>query len=133
MNIQLQSQMLYGDEAGMKDFMFVHRLVHSAVDAYIASKTSGQMPNAALDSGAALDGWLSAMRQDEETKVNQDALQDWLKWHAALHQDEYSSLGLGYAPELGVVDFSKEQQFYDWMLAHSEVHDTLNQAAGVTT
>jgi hypothetical protein len=133
-NIQLQSQTPYGNEDGLRDFFFVHKLVHIAVDAAATLKGLGNAANATLDSTAALDGWLAAMRKDDGAPRGGDyALRDWLQLHAALHQAEYAMWGLGQAPELGVVDFGSESQFYDWMLAHSDVHDTLNQAAGITT
>lgn len=134
MNIQLQSQMAYGDTTGLRDFFFVHHLVHQAVDAHIAAAGKGAMANAVLDSDSALDGWAAVMRKDESVPSGKaSALTDWLHLHAALHQGEYSAFGLGIAPDLGVVDFSSERQFYDWMLAHREVHDTLNAAARITT
>ena len=133
MNIQLQSQMRYGDEAGLQDFAFVHRLVHHAVDDVIAARGRGSMPNATLDGSSALAAWSAAMRGERElTEQERHALRDWLQWHAALHQDEYSAFGLGFAPDLGVVDFGSEEQFNDWMYAHDQVHDTLNRAAGLS-
>ena len=130
MNIQPQSQMFFGDEASLKDFFFVHRLVHIAVDGVINAAGKGSMPNATLDSGRALDAWLNNMRGDMTTEEEKRALLDWLQLHANLHQYEYQALNLGTAPDLGVVDFSSKQQFDDWMFEHSAIHDALNSATG---
>lgn len=133
MNIDIQSTMRFGDEVGLKDFFFVHRLVHQGVDAVIATRGNGVMPNAAIDSTLALAAWLAFMRQDDVNDEERYALNDWLQLHDQLHQDEYAAFGLGQAPTLGSVDFSNDQQFYDWMFVHGAVHDTLNLAAGITS
>ena len=131
MNLQLQALTPFGHVDGLKDFFFVHRLVHDQVDAVIAVKGQGNMPNATLDSQRALDAWVKLMQGEEADAQEQEALTDWLQLHANLHQAEYSALHLGVSPDLGVVDFAQESQYYDWQYAHSAVHDTLGQATGV--
>lgn len=130
MNIQVQSQMNFGDENSLQDFFFVHRLVHIQVDGVIATNGGGSMPNSTIDSERALETWGGLMVEREIDDGGRAALLDWLQLHANLHQAEYSALQLGVAPELGVVDFAQQNQFYDWMYAHSAVHDTLDQATG---
>ena len=135
MNIQAQSQIEFGDEDGMHDFFFVHRLVHIQVDGAITRAGLGVPPNATIDSERALQGWLQQMRKGRNPDADVEpgaayALTDWLQLHDNLHQSEYAALNLGEAPDLSVVDFSQENQFYDWMYAHSAIHDTLNQATG---
>lgn len=130
-NIQLQSQMFYGDADALRDFFFVHRLVHIGIDAAVSRAGLGSLPNATLDSERALAAWVSVMRKDQQAdEGGQYALLDWLQLHANLHQAEYSALGLGVGPDLGVVDFSQESEFYDWMYSHAAAHDTLGDATG---
>jgi len=129
-NIQVQSQMFYGDEASLKDFFFVHRLVHLRVDQVINTAGGGSMPNATLDNDNALSTWVKQMRKEPLAEEEDRSLFDWLQLHANLHQFEYQALGLGTAPDFGVVDFSSQQQFDDWMFEHSAIHDTLNAATG---
>ena len=133
MNLDLQSQMAYGDREGLADFLLVHRLVHQQVDAVIAQAQRGIMPSATINSSAAEQVWGALMDPDAEISV-QDAqvMQDWLQVHANLHQAEYTALNLGYAPDLSQVDFGDEAQFYVWMYAHAAIHDTLDQATGTT-
>lgn len=134
MNLQLQSQTPFGDTTGLKDFFFVHRLVHINADAAIAAMGLGNPPNAALDAQNALDAWAALMVDPQAANQRMRyALQDWLNLHNVLHQAEYAALNFGPAPDLSQVDFSKPEQYYDWMFAHSTVHDTLNAAVGITT
>lgn len=135
MNIQPQSQISYGDEEGLRDFFFVHRLVHLQVDTAIVQAGGGSVPNSTIDSERGLDGWIAQMRKGadpshEVSDAESYALTDWLQLHDNLHQAEYVALQLGQAPNLSTVDFSKANEFYDWMYAHSAVHDTLNQVTG---
>jgi len=131
MNIQPQSQTRFGDEAGIKDFFFWHRLAHIEIDRVITNAQAFSLPNATLDSQAAVDTWVRQMKADPNIgEEDKRALFDWLQLHATLHQNEYQALGLGQAPDLGVVDFSQQDQFDDWMYQHSAVHDALNTATG---
>lgn len=131
MNIQLVSTMPYGNEAALRDFLLVHRLVHTQVDAAIAAKGGGALPNATLDSDSAATAWVAIMHGEPISEERQRALTDWMQLHANLHQDEYDRLDLGFAPDLSLSDFSQPRQFYDWMAAHAAVHDTLAAATGV--
>lgn len=135
MNIQAQSQIGFGEEEPLRDFFFVHRLVHLQVDGVIVNAGGGSMPNATIDSERALEGWIAQMRRGRDPNMIAEpgaayALSDWLQLHDNLHQAEYAALRLGLAPALSEVDFTQQNQFYDWMYAHSAIHDTLDQATG---
>jgi hypothetical protein len=131
-NIQIESQMFYGDEQALRSFFFVHYLVHKQVDSVIASRSLGSNANATIDSSRALDGLVQAMlKPPQRDEGAARALSDWLQLHADLHQAEYAALQLGLAPDLGVVRFEDESAFYDWMFAHAAVHDTLGAATGI--
>jgi hypothetical protein len=129
-SIRIFTDMPYGNAQALRDFAFAHRLEHIAIDNKIAQLGRGSMPNATLDSEGAMSAWISLM--DDDVGVADSALLDWLKWHSALHQAEYEALNLGYAPELDVVHFEDENQFYDWMSVHASVHDVLLTATGVS-
>ena len=124
--------MRYGDRTSLLDFSLVHRLAHAQIDGVIASRGLGSMPDPTLDSGRVMEVWAQLMAPEAALSTEaQRPLTDWLQLHANLHEAEYLALKLGDAPELSIVDFSNEKQFYDWMFAHAEVHDTLNQATGL--
>lgn len=128
-NIQVVSQMQFGDTNALHDFALAHRFAHAQIDAKIAALGGGAMPDVALDSDAAIAVWAAAMQGES---VDADPLNDWLQLHGALHQAEYSALGLGYAPDLTTVDFRSQGQFYNWMFSHSIVHDTLDTRLGIS-
>lgn len=130
MQIDLVSAMPFGDGPSLQDFAFVHRLSHNQIDSAIQAKSLGALPNATLDSRAAMEVWTALMRHEDVG--NPRPLLDWLQLHANLHTAEWLVLGLGQVPDLSIVDFSNEQEFYDWMGAHAYIHDTENQALGIT-
>ena len=137
MNLQIQSDMAYGDEEALGDFLLVHRLVHLACDAVITAATNASMPNSVLDNDRARQQWTELMRFGVDPRgyaevPSSEALQDWLYWHDNLHKAEYAFLNLGLAPDLTDVRFNDPRQFYDWMFLHSSVHDTLSKATGVS-
>jgi hypothetical protein len=120
----------YNDELSLKDFFFVHRLVHTAVDGYIAQNGGSSMPNSTLDTDAAMHTWIKKMAQVETSETDDRALTDWLQLHSNLHLAENAALNLSTSPDLSVVDFSDKTQFNDWMYEHALLHDALNSAAG---
>ena len=134
MNIEVQSQILFGDVQGLKDWFLVHRLAHHGVDEAIAQAGRGSMPSATIDSDSAMHAWAALMTPGATVDaLSRRALLNWMTLHDSLHQAEYGALGLGTAPDMGLADLGDEQQFYDWMQVHSQVHDIENTAAGVTT
>ncbi len=130
MDIGLQSQMLFGDDASLYDFFLVHRMLHDQYAVKIAAAGKGATPTGGMSSESALQAWISAMRKQGPGSA--PVLLDWLKLHQNLHQAEYQALGFGLLPDLIDVDFSLEDQFYDWMYGHAAIHTIQSQALGVT-
>lgn len=68
------------------------------------------------------------------------ALDAWLQLHADMHQSEYDALNLGditaqfqgQSFDLATVDMSKAGEFYVWMQNHQQIHDTEDNALGIT-
>jgi hypothetical protein len=131
MNIDFVSQMTFGDERALHDFLLVHRFVHAAVGAALQQRGASGLASATIDSDAAATDWVALMH-GEAPPSGAHALADWLQLHANLHQAEYDALRAGQAPDLGSVDFSNPGQFYEWMAAHQAVHDQVGALAGVT-
>lgn len=133
MNIQAQSSMAFGDLEALQDFMFAHRMAHDGLDRAIERAGKGAMPGYALDDPAALLVWQALTQRLDVPDHKSQVFTNWLELHATLHRAEYAALSLkSDVPDLTRVDFRQRDQFYDWMAVHAAVHDTLNQAAGVT-
>ena len=130
MNIDVQSQMQYGDEGALRDLFLVHSLVHDEYAKAIATKRGTPTPTGGMRSNYALDEWAAVMRK--EIPAGAAILADWLQLHNNLHQAEYEALGFGLSPDLSEPDFTDESQFYDWMFAHNQIHLLVGKALGVT-
>lgn len=130
-NIDVVSSMQFGDVVALRDFAFVHRLAHSDAAQAVAHRGGGSLPTATIDAAAAMDAWGALMVDGDATLSQRRAMADWLQLHANLHVAEWLALGLGQAPDLSQVDFSKPNQFYAWMADHAFVHDQTNQTLGI--
>jgi hypothetical protein len=132
MNIDLDSQMRYGDTEGLRNFLLHHQQIHSQIQTAIFARTGALLPSL-LPSSAAEDAWIAVMRStvSGQPAPSPHALIDWLQFHSDLHNQEYSALGQGQAPDLSVADFSKPDQFEDWMYAHQQLHDQLATFLGI--
>jgi hypothetical protein len=125
MNIDLDSQFQFGDAAGLKMFMLTHKFVHDQIALFAQAKYGSSFSGYGLMSPFAEAAWEELMK-GERTENIPPALQDWLQLHAILHDEEYalivgvSSIG---QPDLSLVNFSDQQQFYDWMYVHQQLHD----------
>ena len=109
-SIQL-SDVQFGDAAAFLDFIMSNDMSHHA----IASKllTQGK-------------GIQSLPISDVGSDMNQ-----WLQVHQNLHQQEFTSMGLGVAPDMTAVDFNNEQAYYDWMDFHAQIHAYVGSVLGV--
>jgi len=119
-DIDLQSQMNFGDAESLRDLFLVHRFVHDQYAAQIVAKGGQVTPTGGLSSELALAEWVVTMQGDAPGLM--PALGDWLQLHQNLHQAEYQAVNAGLMPDLVDVDFSDEQQFYDWMELHRDLH-----------
>lgn len=120
MDIDLQSQMNFGDEESLRDLFLVHRFVHDQYSAQIVAQGGLPTPTAGLSSEIALADWVVTMKGDSPGLM--PALGDWLQLHQNLHQAEFQAVNTGFLPDLVDVDFSDQQQFYDWMELHRALH-----------
>lgn len=132
MNIDLVSQMRFGDVAALRDFLLVHRLVHGELNSAIAQAGLGSTPSVFLDSDNVARAWAARMQGAELTQDEGAALVDWLQRHASLHQAEFDAVRFGIAPDLAVVDFAAPTQFATWMTEHQEIHAAIGAVLGVT-
>jgi hypothetical protein len=125
MNIDIFSQVDFGDAEGLRGFFLAHRFTHAQTALALAVAGSGVTPGGGLWGQLYEDSWIEQMRATlrEEPIEVPPAVRDWLNQHAQLHQDEYSALSIGDVPDLSNVNFGSPSQFYDWMDAHRQVHD----------
>lgn len=135
MNIDFDSQMIFGDKEGLSSFLLTHRFAHNEIQAFLKVKKGVDFSTFGLTDGAAEDEWAALMKAGiDGKKVGKppEALRDWLQRHAELHIAEYNAiLGTGtQAPDLSQVDFSVPSEFYDWMYAHQSMHDYEQQVLG---
>jgi hypothetical protein len=133
-NIDLAATINFNDDAGLRNFLFVHRFVHDATAAALTAKYGVPASSFGLASVIAEEAWLSLMKSGKTPQRPPVALQDWLKTHAQIHVATYALLGQTptAAPDLSVVDFSAADQFYDWMYVHQSMHDFEYASLGLT-
>ena len=115
MNIDIASDIEFGDEDGFVDFLASNELNHQ------------QQQEAMLKAG--LDADYAPLYSGP--KVDQN----WLGTHYMVHLDQFEKLGLGAdnLPDISQCDFSDEQQFADWMADHAYIHDVVNSVLGLGT
>lgn len=126
------TQIAFGDAQGLAQFFFAHRLNHIQIDHQIIVNQLGSPANSTIDSQEALNAWIQQMTKPDE--INDKAVSlffDWLQWHDNLHQAEYDAFALGDSPSISQFDPRKPDDFYNWMYLHAQMHETLNQAAGI--
>ena len=56
---------------------------------------------------------------------------DWLLVHNEVHQQEIVNLGITEQVDLSEVDFSNQEQFYEWMQRHALLHQYVENALGL--
>ena len=132
MNLDLASNFDFGNEKALQTFFFDHRVVHEQTSATLTAKHGGAFSTFGISSPIAENQWLEAMKTSQGPMP--DALQDWLRYHAAIHNATYLTIaGSGtVAPDLSVVDFSKADQFYDWLYVHQQMHDFEQSSLGIS-
>jgi hypothetical protein len=131
MNLDVASVFPFGDTASLRSFMLDHNTVHLATANALTAKYGGVYSTFGLMDQLAEDAWATAMEMPD-TPVS-PALQGWLELHNLMHAQTYQRIsGVGVtAPDLSLVDFSKPDQFYLWMLVHQEMHDYEQQTLGL--
>jgi hypothetical protein len=129
-NIDLASTFNFGDVPALRQFFLDHYTVHIQTAQALGTTYGGIFSTTGLFDQLAEDAWVEVMSQ--RTPASRP-LAYWLILHNQIHQtteQQIVSAGLN-APDLSIVDFSKEDQFYDWMYVHQEMHDYEQQALGL--
>lgn len=134
MNLDINTQFTFGDAEGLRNFMLAHRFVHRQTADALTAQFSVAASSFGLTSAPAEEAWVSLMRDKEASDEARVALADWLKFHADMHTQAYTLLSrtTTAAPDLSNVDFASEEQFYEWMLAHQEMHEFEQSSLGLT-
>lgn len=138
--LDFYSQMNFGDGTALKDFALAHRLAHQAISSAIAD--AGEPATSSFDvaDGRAHSAWELLMLDKDAPGQAREALDAWLQLHADMHQSEYDALNLGditdsfegQSFDLASVDMTKPDEFYVWMQNHQQIHDTEDNALGIT-
>ena len=127
------ANMNFGDDAALRDFALAHRLAHNDFASAISSLYGASTPNFDVADESAHAVWaMDMVKPDEVPAQGREALKSWLLFHAQLHEAEYNAIGLGPAFDFSTVDFSKADQFYNWMQQHQQAHDITAGALGIT-
>jgi hypothetical protein len=134
MNMDLVSTLPYRDANALHDYFLVHRFVHEATSGALGVQYQAPGTTFGLSDQQAEEAWINLMGNPDERGAQPPALRAWLDNHNQIHLNTYAVLGgdPDSAPDLSVVDFSSEAQFYDWMQLHQEVHDYEQQALGLS-
>jgi hypothetical protein len=134
MIIDLAASTGFSDQSGMRNFFLVHRFVHDQTAAALTAKFSVPQSSFGITDEIAEREWLKVMADAKPGQPVPAALQTWLKVHSDIHIATFSLLGQTPtgAPDLSTVDFGSQQEFYDWMYAHQNMHDFEQSALGLT-
>jgi hypothetical protein len=133
MNIDLSATTGFGDESGMKNFFLVHRFIHDQTAAALTAKFHVAASSFGIFDSKADDEWLNLMKNAKPGTTPPPSLRNWLKIHADIHVATYTLLGQTptTAPDLSLVDFGDQEQFYDWMFVHQSMHDFEQASLGL--
>jgi hypothetical protein len=115
-NIDIFSNMEFGDPEGWKVFNLNHNYIHQTYSDLIVVKYNIQI--ASYDLSQANLG-------------DRMQMQGWLQTHDQVHQAISQALNLGVSPDLETVDLTQKEQFYDWMYYHQLIHDQIDLILGV--
>jgi hypothetical protein len=134
MIIDLAATTGFGDESGLKNFFLVHRFIHDQTAAALTAKFNIAASSFGIFDSNAETEWLKVMKEAKPGQRPPQALSNWLKVHADIHVATYGLLGQSptTAPDLSLVDFGDQEQFYDWMYAHQQMHDFEQASLGLT-
>jgi len=111
MNIDLQSNMRYGDEPAFLSFMGDHALAHTQYQSAMFTQKTVQIPG--FD--------MAELGRPKE----------WALAHYEIHRAINSVLNLPEPADLLDFEIDKEASFQDWMLNHQDLHDTTDKILGL--
>lgn len=134
MIIDLSATTSFGDDSGMKNFFLVHRFIHDQTAAALTAKFNVAASSFGIFDSNADTEWLKLMKDAKAGTTPPPALRNWLQVHADIHVANYVLLGQTptTAPDLSVVDFGDQEQFYDWMYVHQQMHDFEQASLGLS-
>lgn len=113
MNISPFSDIIFGDDEGWEAFELAHGMSHQKIYDVLYSQSKFFLYHPLFDTPLSDHNWLLDHQQE--------------------HQSHYVLFGLTGLPDLITVDFSRENEFLDWLLLHAQVHTRINTAAGITS
>lgn len=108
MNIDLQSEVVFGDVNAMMIFFGDHAFSHQTIAQNIPTSNILVFP-----------------------LVEVENFVDWLNYHGNEHDSIATALNLSVPADIRDVDFSDQTQFYDWMYNHRMLHDLINTTLGI--
>jgi len=111
MNIDLQSNMRYGDEAAFLSFMGDHAFAHTQYQSAMFAQNGVQIP--VFD--------MAELGNPRE----------WALAHYEIHRAINSVLKLPEPSDLLDFEIDKAPSFEDWMLNHQDLHDTTDKILGL--
>ena len=134
MIIDLAATVGFKDLSGMRNFFLVHRFVHDAEAQALTQRYAVPASSFGISDQSAEEVWLNLMQQGKPRQPMPKSLTNWLRNHADIHIANYTLLGQTptAAPDLSQVDFGSQEEFYDWMYAHQQMHDFEQSSLGLT-
>lgn len=120
--LDLDSQMNFGDDEGLKVWFHDHQVQHQMYVAKLTGAYNTQPPSFDLIDDGAINDWISAMKKKKEGVLTPRLL-TWMQAHERLHSVELNAIGSGTTISLSTSDFRDDGQFYDWMTYHQDLHD----------
>ena len=114
MNMDTLSIVKFGDVDSLSDFLFENGVQHHLFREYF------------LDAGISVPAY-------PITDANPENLDDWLLAHQDEHQAFASILNLNNPFNMLDVDFTNEDDFYDWIASHLYIHEQIVAVLGITS
>lgn len=111
MNIDLQSNMEFGDADSFLVFLGDHAVAHTQYQSAVFTQRGVQIP-----------GFDMAELGDP---------QEWALAHYEIHRAINSVLSLPEPSDLVTFDLTKETSFYDWVINHQYLHDATDSLLGL--
>ena len=111
MNIDLQSNIRFGDKEAFAIFLGDHAMAHLQYQASMFTQTGVQVPGFDM---------AELGRQDE-----------WALAHYEIHRAINNRLNLGDPVDLLSFDIEHDGPFQDWLLNHAYLHDATDSVLGL--
>lgn len=111
MNIDLQSNIKFGDKEAFLVFLGDHAMAHQQYQAAMFTQTGVQVPG---------------FDMAELGKPN-----EWALAHYEIHRSINNRLGLPEPSDLLSFDLEHEGPFQDWLLNHQYLHDATDSLLGL--